>query len=159
MSPVLKRYNTNFNMITFWWYEIYPRVFRWLNYHFNFVCYIKVLPFRWNHSGRPIALTYLPCRVYRKEILFTYLFIYLFVVSIAREREKGAGFMKNPGIITFKLPWSKLHGFFPERLYLRRMCAYKRVLLPHCLSPIWDFFAFVRRVRFQAYSTHSHCAS
>lgn len=53
--------------------------------------------------------------IVKRFYLLICLFIYLFVVSIAREREKGAGFMKNPGIITFKL-----HGFFPERLYLRR---------------------------------------
>ena len=36
-----------------------------------------MLPFKWNHSGRPIVLIYLPCRVYLNEILFTCLLIYL----------------------------------------------------------------------------------
>lgn len=41
VTVTLKSYNTNFNVIEFWWYKINPRVFRWLNYHFNSRCYGK----------------------------------------------------------------------------------------------------------------------
>ena len=112
-----------------------------------------MLPFKLNHSGRPVALIYLPCRFYLKQIFFISFFIYCPYYAW-----EGKGrFIKNPGIIAFKrIPLIEASQFLSTTTICAAFVRLERVWpsLPHCFSPIWDFFCLcaARSVPGQLYS-------